>query len=242
MLLRRLPARHRCKNSDTANMAKKPIEIGGLAFPTKGKAIEHFQAILHRYEFGMLIPEPDATELHWLLERHPESASKAGVGIAHFSIRSAMFGTRCFEVVRVNGETTDFSLKSCIDGKAPTALADALKALRSEVADDIRQRKWEFFRSSPLPGGKVLCAISGKELSLDEAHADHAPPNSFKSIAQRFITENTIDVSNNFVTASKDNQYYPALVDRNLAELWRQFYAKEAVIRIVARSGEADKS
>ncbi len=220
-------------------MPKKPIEIGGLTFPTKGKATEHFQGILYRYEFGTPIPDPDATHLHWLLERHPESASKVGAGIAHFSVRSAIYNTRCFEVVRVNGETTDFSLKSCINGKAPTALAEALKAFRAEVADDIRQKKWEFFRSSPLPGGKARCAISGKEISLDESYADHVPPNSFKSIALRFIVERQIGVSHNFVTASQDNQYQPALVDRKLAELWRQFYAREAVIRIVARVGEA---
>jgi hypothetical protein len=66
------------------------------------------------------------THLHWLLERHPKFTIKVGVGVAHFGIREALYGERCFEVVRVNRETTDFPLKSCFDGKPPTAIAETL--------------------------------------------------------------------------------------------------------------------
>lgn len=218
-------------------MAKKPLEIGGLYFPTKGKATEHFRAILHRYDIGAPIPEPDATQLRWLLDCHPEAETKIGVGIAHFSVRSALYDTRCFEVVRTNGETTDFSLGICIDGKSRTPLTEALQAMRAEVTEEIRQKKWEHFRSSPLPSGNARCAISGKEITLDEAYGDHAPPNTFKSLAERFLTEHGIVPSRDFVTPPKDNQYRPAMADRELAAKWRKFYEKEAVIRVVARNG-----
>ena len=168
---------------------------------------------------------------------HPDFGTKIGVGVAHFSVRSALYDTRCFEVVRTNGEKTDFSLGICIDGKSRTALAEALQAMRAEVIDEIRQKKWEHFRSSPLPSGKARCALSGKEISLDEAYIDHAPPNTFKSLAEGFLTENGIVPSSDFVTSPKDNQYCPAMADRELAAKWRKFYANEAVIRIVARNG-----
>lgn len=218
-------------------MAKKPLEIGGLFFPTKGKATKHFRDILRRHEIGEPIPEPDATQLRWLLDCHPEAKTKIGVGIAHFSVRSALYGTRCFEVVRTNGETTDFSLGICIDGKSRTPLTEALQAMRAEVTEEICQKKWEHFRSSPLPSGNTLCAISGREITLDEAYCDHAPPNTFKSLAERFLTKEGIVPSRDFVTTPKDNQYRPAMTDRELAAKWRKFYEKEAIIRIVARNG-----
>jgi hypothetical protein len=220
-------------------MAKKPIDVGGLSFPTKGKAREHYRKILHDSAVGVPLPEPAATEVRWLFERHPEAESKADVGISHFSVRSAIFDTRCFEVVRTDGQGTDFSLDTCLDGKAPTAIAEALKAMRAEVSDDIRQKKWEIFRSSALPEGKARCASTGALISLDEAFADHAPPHSFKSIALGFLASRGIDVAAGFVTPSGDNQYQPTLADPAVAADWRAYYNSHAVIRVVARRGSS---
>jgi hypothetical protein len=47
--------------------------------------------------------------------------------------------------------TTDFSVKPCLDGKAPSAFAETLRAMRTEVVEDIKQMKWEFFRASTHP-------------------------------------------------------------------------------------------
>ncbi|MGM4917189.1 DCL family protein [Tardiphaga sp. 813_E8_N1_3] len=216
-------------------MAKKAIEIGGLLFGKKGDAVDHYRAILYRHAVGVPIPEPDATQLHWLIERHPESSSKIGVGVAHFAVRDAVYGTRCFEIVRLNGQNTDFSLKSCIDGEPSSRLSETLKAMRAEVAEDIRQKKWEIFRTSTLPDGKVPCAVSGRHISLEEAFADHTPPHSFKSIALCFIESSQMELSEELITASQDNQYQPAFRDRALAGRWRNFYNQTAIIRVVSR-------
>jgi hypothetical protein len=71
------------------------------------------------------------------------------VGVKDFSTRNAMFNTRCFEIRRTDGTMTDFSLKSCLDGKSPTAFAEILRALRMEAAEDTKQMKWAFFRGKP---------------------------------------------------------------------------------------------
>lgn len=75
--------------------------------------------MLYRHAVGARIPDPDAAELGWLLERHPEFRDKLGAGIDYFSVRNALYGTCCFEIVRKNGSTTDFSFHSCVDGKTP---------------------------------------------------------------------------------------------------------------------------
>ncbi len=214
-------------------MAKKPVNIGELSFAKQGDAEDHFRALLTRHEIGERIGEADATQLHWLIKRHPEFETKVGSGVDHFSVRNAMYGQRCFEIVRVDGSKTDFSFKTCITGRAPSALTEALSALRAEVVEDTKQMKWSFFRDSKEPDGKVRCALSGRLMSPDEAVVDHAPPNTFKSIAMRFLAERKIEPSAGFVTPSKDNQYVPRLADKAVAADWRAFYRNTAVVRVI---------
>jgi hypothetical protein len=216
-------------------MPPKPLDIGDLSFARKGDAAEHFRQILRRHDPGVPLSEPDATYVYWLLERHPEAAAKIGAGVKEFSTRKAMYNTRCFEVRRTDGTTTDFSVKPCLDGKAPSAFAETLRAMRTEVIEDIKQMKWEFFRAATRPDGKAPCALSGRLLSLEEAMIDHAPPKTFKALAERFLEEDRIVPSEALLTPATDNQYTPHLADRDLAEKWREFYRANAAPRIVAR-------
>jgi hypothetical protein len=213
----------------------KPLDIGDLSFARKGDAAEHFRTILYRRDPGVALSEPDATHVYWLLERHPEAVAKIGAGVKEFSTRKAMYNTRCFEVRRIDGTATDFSVKPCLDGKAPSILAETLRALRTEVVEEIKQMKWQFFRASTHPDGKVACALTGQLLSLEEAMIDHAPPETFKALAERFLDDNRIVLSEALLTPAKDNQYTPHLADRDLAEKWREFYRANAAPRIVAR-------
>jgi hypothetical protein len=216
-------------------MPSKPLDIGDLSFARKGDAAEHFRKILYRREVGVVLAEPDVTHVYWLLERHPEATTKIGAGVKEFSTRTAMYNTRCFEIRRIDDTATDFSIKPCLDGKAPSAFAETLRALRTEVVEDIKQMKWEVFRASSRPDGKAPCALTGRLLSLEEAMIDHAPPKTFKALAEQFLDENRIVPHDALLTPGKDNQYTPHLADRDLAEKWREFYRANAAPRIVAR-------
>jgi hypothetical protein len=218
-----------------AAMAAKPLDIGDLNFARKGDAAEHFRRILRRHDPGVALSEPDATHVYWLLERHPEAAAKIGAGVKEFTTRKAMFDTRCFEIRRIDGTTTDFSVKPCLDGKAPSAFAETLRGMRTEVVEDIKQMKWEFFRASTHPDGKAPCALSGRLLSLEEAMINHASPKTFKALAERFPEENRIVPGEALLTPAMDNQYTPRLADRDLAEKWWGFSRANSAPRIVAR-------
>jgi Protein of unknown function (DUF3223) len=214
---------------------RQPIEIGSLCFATKSAAVKHFQNILYRHAIGVPIPEPDATELGWLLERHHEYKQKLGAGIDYFITENAVYGTRGFRIIRIDKSSTDFSYLKCIDGKAPTPLSEALRAMRAEVAGDILQKKRDWFGDHAAADGTVLCAISNMPISLDEAHADHAPPRSFGTLAIAFLEARGIDPAA-LVTPSTDNQYEPRIKDPELAEAWRAYHHQLAVIRVVAKS------
>ena len=151
-------------------MVRIPVKVGPLSFATKREAGEHFRVILYRHEIGQRIPDPDAAELEWLLERHSEAADKIGSGVDYFSVRDAIYGTRCFEVARVDGTATDFSFKNCVDGKAPSAQARVLDALRAAVTPDILDKKCAWFETRGDREGKLACAITGAMVSFEAPH------------------------------------------------------------------------
>jgi hypothetical protein len=206
----------RCAFSPLGDWRKAmEIEIGEFTLPSKRAAAEHFQVMLYRYDIGVDIPEPDATALRWLLTHHPGREAKIGCGVAAFVVRHAVYGTRCFEVIRADGSSTDFSYLTCIKGMAPSALTQALQAMRAAVIDDIAEAKRALFRES---GGIVECAVTGEPISLEEARADHAPPRTFGTLAIAFLEARGIDPAA-FITDSEDNQYESRIVDPELGHL-----------------------
>src|SRR6202035_908017 len=92
----------------------KPVVLSTRAFPTMGKAHEFFSEMLHRYKPGDRVSVADASDLTCLLDRHPDRDEKVDVGIDHFEVHSADFGSQCFRVVRTNGTWARFSYKACI--------------------------------------------------------------------------------------------------------------------------------
>lgn len=223
-------------------MARIPIQIGGLSFSSKGQAGDHYRSILYRYDIGQRILEPEATELEWLLERHSEAADKIGIGVDHFSVRDAIYGTRCFEIVRTDGSKTDFSFKNCVDGRAPTAQAQTLAPMRAAVTSDILDKKRAWFATHGDADGKVTCALTGMRVSFEESHADHAPPRPFGTLAASFLRARRITPDLSLVTPPADNQYQPRLVDLQLEADWVSFHHDMAVVRVVAKGENLRKA
>lgn len=97
-------------------MPAKPISFGSLNFAKKGDAAAYLKAMLGRYDVGDKVSADDAKVLIAALAHHPDAAAKVGVGISHFSVRSADFGSKCFWLNRTDGTTEKFSYKSCVSG------------------------------------------------------------------------------------------------------------------------------
>jgi len=90
------------------------VEIGGQRFGKKTDALKYFKTMLNSYALGAAISDSDLTFLRSAITRHPEAASKVGVGISHIEVRPADYGTRCFWIVRIDGTSERFSYKSCV--------------------------------------------------------------------------------------------------------------------------------
>ncbi|HEY8357659.1 MAG TPA: DCL family protein [Ramlibacter sp.] len=95
-------------------MPAKPITIGSITFPRKGDADKHLTDMLYRYDLGDKVSAADGAFLLDTLKRHPEASDKIGMGITHFSVRAADFGTRCFWLNRSDGSTEKFSFRTCV--------------------------------------------------------------------------------------------------------------------------------
>jgi hypothetical protein len=200
---------------------------------------EHFGRILHRYPIGSEIPEPDATDLRWLIERHPETAQKIGAGVARFTVQeNPPYNTRGFWIERVDGTRIDFSYLACVNGRPP-ALGEVAAAMRDEVADDIWRAKRTYFDEHAVDG-KVPCAETGKPISIEEAHADHAEPYRFNTLATTFLAARGIVPDAGLIETSPDDMRQ-RFKDRRLARDWIAYHHKLACIRIVdARVNMAD--
>jgi hypothetical protein len=226
-------------------MAKKSLQIRGLFFPTRKAANEHFRAILWGHPHHTRIPEPNATDLRWLLERHHEFEQKAGAGIDFFIVVPTIYSAVGFNIVLTDGSTADFCYITALDGSAPSARRETLAALRWELTDDILRAKSDYFAKHADADGTVACAISGKRVTFKQTHADHAPPYFFGTLANAFLAARNIELTPDLLEPSADHQVMRLLADRKLAENSRAYHHKLAVIRVVAatenvaRAGQA---
>jgi Protein of unknown function (DUF3223) len=213
-------------------MSVKNIELGTLKFESKKALLEHCRAVLHRYEFGARVAQDDAAFLLLLLERHRERDQKVGAGVSHFTVATALPAGRCFLIHRIDGSVTDFSFMKCI---SPPSIGQRLHAaLRLEIDEDVKRAKQRFFVEH---GGSVLCNQSKQPISFEEAHADHALPLSFWTLAETFLRGahvlTGIELNDELLAPLVDQQFGRPLADRQLAEQWRHFHHSLAHIQIV---------
>jgi hypothetical protein len=92
----------------------KPVVLERLSFPNQKEATALFRGMLNRYRPKQRVSDDDAADLAALLKRHSDYVEKIGVGIDHFEVMSAEFGTQCFRLVRIDGTGEDFSYPHCI--------------------------------------------------------------------------------------------------------------------------------
>lgn len=90
------------------------IRLGDMLFATLRAAKQHVQNILWKYQPGQIVDDKDSAIISAVLSRHPKSGDKIGCGVTGFEVRLRKFGARCFNVVRSDGTTEDFSYKKCL--------------------------------------------------------------------------------------------------------------------------------
>ena len=95
-------------------MAKEPIRIGDLVFPTKTAVLAYFSEMLNNYVDGQDVDVSDSVHLSNLIKRHPKAADKIGPGIKRFFKDKTRYPTSSFWIERTDGTTVHFALKKCV--------------------------------------------------------------------------------------------------------------------------------
>lgn len=77
--------------------------------------------ILHDSPLGVEFDPPLHEFMVEILKGHPEAAKKAGLGVRAIRTTTSKYGNRCFEVLRVDGTSAEFSYIKCLKRKRESA-------------------------------------------------------------------------------------------------------------------------
>ena len=185
------------------------MKIGNKEFNSKKAAKDFIRTILSRHQDDETIFGDDSEFLHDLIQLHPEAASKVGCGVSHFTTRvdPVWKNGRHFVLVRTDGSSTDFSFISCVDGK--NTRKDAIKALRNSVYEQTMGFKMDAYSCEELP----VCPYLNAPIEYSDAHVDHVPPITFKSLVDSWLSESGLSIHEIVVSPSSDNQWRTEMID-----------------------------
>ena len=210
------------------------FKLGGQVFTTKTAVRDAVRTLLHGVPAGREVPETADPFLRDLLELHPEADEKIGIGVDHFEVRTNRVNggaTPGFWVVRCDGSATDFSYKSCIDGKKQAPKDEFIRACRQAIQAHITEDRQRFFAEAPAP----TCALTGVPLTHKTAHVDHCPPYTFARIVEAFVVLHGLDINNpRLIDNGGDGVMIPTFADLTLREKFIQFHNNHAKLRVIS--------
>lgn len=79
--------------------------------------------ILRNSSIGIELGEEETEFLKGVLALHAEAERKIGAGVRAFRVTASKYGSRCFEVLRVDGTSAEFSYIKCLRKKKGEAHA-----------------------------------------------------------------------------------------------------------------------
>lgn len=207
--------------------ARSSFVVCGQAFGTKKALEQKIQAILHRGIITTVLSDEEQRFIFGVLAYHNNAGMKIGCGVAAITVRPAAQNSFCFWITRVDGTETDFSYKACL--KTPSRRSEALKGFRQAVVGQVIA-----FRDSAFRHGPVKCAITGEQIAKSEAHIDHAAPDTFLCLVERFLNGRAIDTVDVLPTADGNTLTY--LADKQLETEWQNYHQQHAKLRVAGKT------
>lgn len=203
--------------------------IGGRNFKSKKAVADMVRIILESYREGNVLDADDTLFLLDLLQLHPRKEEKIGCGVAYMKRTvSPTWKTACFQLVRYDGSSTEFSWRECL--YPSTHDADIKKACREAIKEQIEQAKKAAYEIVGL-----CCPITGEELTKVNLHIDHEPPMTFAVIYEQWKDQpNTRKIK---ITGHRDNSDIVRFDDPLVAKDFAEFHRKRAKLRPLSVDG-----
>ena len=209
----------------------KSYLINGRNFKSKTAAGDYIRSIVDRYRDNQSIIGEDFEFLSELVLMHEESQQKIGCGISEiFITHEAEYGgqNRHFNIRRIDGTTTDFSWKKCLEANNPSK--DIYNALRQAIKDQIIK----FKELSSYIG--TQCPLSGEILTTSNCHVDHIKPDSFLNLVNEFLAHKKININYIKISDPSDNQLVAELVDEQFKIEWQNFHRSKCKLRVISKT------
>lgn len=226
---------------------KSIVLSNGRSWSTQGGALQHFKEMLHAYGNEEVVEDRAHHEdLVALVERFDEvhvaqgQEAKAGKGIDVFFRRlnsGEGWSTPSFWIRRTDGSETDFSYIWAVKGEVRGEGLDFVDACRVAVQSDLLAAKRAFFDEHGDENGTVECEVSGRRISFDQAHVDHAWP-TFGQLVVMFRAARgwAGGVPDGVVSAPADAQTRANFVNAEVAESFRSMHHGSVQLRIVDKA------
>lgn len=136
-------------------------------------------------------------------------------------------GYRRFLVKRTDGSIRDFSWRKCLTPK--TQKQEVRAVMRSLIEPQIVE-----FRDYAFAAGSHPCPITGELITKHNAHIDHAAPDTFQSLADRWLKLTGITEEDIELVYSPEYQSRTDFADRWLASDWIEFHREKCRLRAVS--------
>jgi hypothetical protein len=225
-------------------MAKPVTLSNGKSWPTQAAALAHFKAMLARYEDKQAIDNAsDHDDLSALVERFDlaiqDGPAKAGSGIDHFERRRNVgdgFSTPGFWTIRTDGSATDISYIWAVKAVPMSDAQQFTGACRTTVQAVLLAAKKRAFELYGDALDRVPCEITGKLISFNEAHLDHAWM-TFSQIVVGFRAARgwSHSIPAGCLTPPADAQIVSAFQDPAVAAAFAGYHHQIAKLRLIEK-------
>lgn len=109
------------------------------------------------------------------------------------------------------------------------------QAFRRVVRFDLYRARDEFIDANRDFNGMVTCAESGKRIAPADAHMDHRAPMTFEVLVTTFLVGVGLPVDEVPIASGTDEQVSPEITDWALADAFRRYHAKLALLDLVEK-------
>jgi hypothetical protein len=196
------------------------VFIGNHEFDTKKDAKAYFTEILNRTELNSKLSGDDFNDIKELLETHPNSSEKIGVGIAELYVANTSYQGKCFHLKRIDGSSDNFGIHKCIDGESDKKNFNM--AARQAIKDDMIQLRRDLLQQNNI-----------QETEYQNYHVHHQGAKSFSVIVNMFITMRQIQLSS--INYNTIEIYGKEFQDETLKNDFRDFHNNEAMFRLITK-------
>lgn len=205
------------------------MKIGDKQFQTKASAETFIRELLLKWKGQPCICGHDARFVESLLALHPRQPLIIDCGLKHIKVQEIEKGYLRFLAVRIDGSIRDFSWRNCISPKSQRS--QVMSICRSVAEPQIINFRNDFWRNHKTAD----CPITGQPMTIRDSDVDHAPPNTFAVLVEKWLAVIRSDFELIEIEYRSGYEERSCFQERWLEGDWADYHAQLAKLRVVSR-------